>query len=103
MSATAFVINPGSRDGHVVAVFTIGVAGTDAIVKTVDHWTLLDGKIISLWARIFRAAGRARETRDQARPRSLILLSLVWAGAERIPRCLRSASDVAKEPVCHCR
>jgi hypothetical protein len=48
--------------GHVVAVFNIGVTGTDAIVKIVDHWTLRDGKAISL----FRAAGRARETRDQA-------------------------------------
>ena len=53
MSATAVVINPVSRDGHVAAVFNIGVAGTDAIVKIVDHWTLLDGKIISLWAAYF--------------------------------------------------
>jgi hypothetical protein len=52
MSATAVVINPVSRDGH-VAVFNIGVAGTDAIVKIVDHWTLLDGKAISLWAAYF--------------------------------------------------
>jgi hypothetical protein len=51
-----------AEDGHVVAVFNIGVTGTDAIVKIVDHWTLRDGKAISL----FRAAGRARETRDQA-------------------------------------
>jgi pimeloyl-ACP methyl ester carboxylesterase len=35
---------------------------SDAIVKIVGHWTLRDGKAISL----FRAAGRARETRDQA-------------------------------------
>ena len=53
MSATAVVINPVSRDGHVVAVFNIGVTGTDAIVKIVDHWTLLDGKALSLWAAYF--------------------------------------------------
>jgi len=51
-----------AEDGHVVAVFNIGVTGTDAIVKIVDHWTLRNGKAISL----SRAAGRARETRDQA-------------------------------------
>jgi hypothetical protein len=27
--------------------------GTDAIVKIVDHWTLLGGKAISLWAAYF--------------------------------------------------
>jgi ketosteroid isomerase-like protein len=45
--------NVVAEDGHVVAVFNIGVTGTDAIVKIVDHWTLLDGKAISLWAAYF--------------------------------------------------
>jgi hypothetical protein len=36
-----------------VAVFNISVTGTDAIVKIVDHWTLRDGKAISLWAAYF--------------------------------------------------
>jgi hypothetical protein len=36
-----------------VAVFNIGVTGTDAIIKIVDHWTLRDGKAISLWAAYF--------------------------------------------------
>jgi ketosteroid isomerase-like protein len=55
-----------AEDGHVVAVFNIGVTGTDAIVKIVNHRTLRDGKAISALGRLFRAAGRARETRDQA-------------------------------------
>jgi len=42
-----------AEDGHVVAVFNIGVTGTDAIIKIVDHWTLRDGKAISLWAAYF--------------------------------------------------
>ena len=42
--------NVVAEDGHVVAVFNIGVTGTDAIIKIVDHWTLRDGKAISLWA-----------------------------------------------------
>jgi hypothetical protein len=42
-----------AEDGHVVAVFNIGVTGTDAIVKIVDHWTLRDGKAISLWTAYF--------------------------------------------------
>jgi hypothetical protein len=42
-----------AEDGHVVAVFNIGVAGTDAIIRIVDHWTLRDGKAISLWAAYF--------------------------------------------------
>jgi hypothetical protein len=33
-----------------VAVFNIGVTGTDAVVKIVDHWTLRDGKALSLLA-----------------------------------------------------
>jgi len=41
------------EDGHVVAVFNIGVTGTNAIIKIVDHWTLRDGKAISLWAAYF--------------------------------------------------
>jgi hypothetical protein len=45
--------NVVGENGHVVAVFNIGVTGTDAIVKIVDHWTLLDGKAISLWAAYF--------------------------------------------------
>ena len=45
--------NVVAEDGHVVAVFNIGVTGTDAIVKIVDHWTLLGGKAISLWAAYF--------------------------------------------------
>jgi len=36
-----------------VAVFNIGVTGTDAIIKIVDHWTLRDGQAISLWAAYF--------------------------------------------------
>jgi hypothetical protein len=36
-----------------VAVFNIGVTETDAIIKIVDHWTLRDGKAISLWAAYF--------------------------------------------------
>jgi ketosteroid isomerase-like protein len=42
-----------AEDGHVVAVFKIGVTGTDAIIKIVDHWTVRDGKAISLWAAYF--------------------------------------------------
>jgi uncharacterized protein (DUF427 family)/ketosteroid isomerase-like protein len=42
--------NVVAEDGHVVAVFNIGVTGTDAVVKIVDHWTLRDGKAISLLA-----------------------------------------------------
>ena len=45
--------NVVAEDGHVVAVFNIGVTGTDAVVKIVDHWTLRDGKAISLWAAYF--------------------------------------------------
>jgi pimeloyl-ACP methyl ester carboxylesterase/ketosteroid isomerase-like protein len=45
--------NVVAEDGHVVAVFNIGVTGTDAIIKIVDHWTLRDGKAISLWAAYF--------------------------------------------------
>src|SRR6202140_117016 len=41
-----------AEDGHVVAVFNIGVTGTDAIIK-IDPWTLRDGKAISLWAPYF--------------------------------------------------
>ena len=40
--------NVVAEDGHVVAVFNIGVTGTDAMIKIVDHWTLRDGKAISL-------------------------------------------------------
>jgi hypothetical protein len=36
-----------------MAVFNIGVTGTDATIKIVDHWTLRDGKAISLWAANF--------------------------------------------------
>src|ERR1700722_19139415 len=42
-----------AEDGHVVAVFNIGVTGTDAIVKIVNHRTLRDGKAVSLWAAYF--------------------------------------------------
>ena len=42
-----------AEDGHVAAVFNIGVTGTDAIIKIVDHWTLRDGKAISLWVAYF--------------------------------------------------
>jgi hypothetical protein len=42
-----------AEDGHVVAVFKIGVIGTDPIIKIVDHWTVRDGKAISLWAAYF--------------------------------------------------
>ena len=45
--------NVVAENGHVEAVFNIGVTVTDAIVKIVDHWTLLDGKAISLWAAYF--------------------------------------------------
>ena len=45
--------NVVAEDGHVVAVFNIAVTGTDAIIKIVDHWTLRDGKAISLWAAYF--------------------------------------------------
>ncbi len=45
--------NVVAEDGHVVAVFNIGVTGTDAIIKIVDHWALRDGKAISLWAAYF--------------------------------------------------
>jgi hypothetical protein len=45
--------NVVAEDGHVVTVFNIGVTGTDAIVKIVDHWTLLAGKAISHWAAYF--------------------------------------------------
>src|SRR5882762_3568261 len=31
--------NVVAEHGHVVAVFNIGVTGTDAIIKIVDHWT----------------------------------------------------------------
>src|ERR1700720_1423706 len=42
-----------AEDGHVVAVFNIGVTGTDAIIKIVDHWTVRDGKATSRWAAYF--------------------------------------------------
>jgi len=42
-----------AEDGHVVAIFNIGVTGTDAIVKIVEDWTLRDGKALSLWAAYF--------------------------------------------------
>jgi ketosteroid isomerase-like protein len=45
--------NVVAEDGHVVAVFNIGVTGTDATIKIVDHWTVRDGKAISLWAAYF--------------------------------------------------
>jgi ketosteroid isomerase-like protein len=45
--------NVVAEDGHVVAIFNIGVTGTDAIIKIVDHLTLRDGKVISLWAAYF--------------------------------------------------
>ncbi len=45
--------NVVAEDDHVVAVFNIGVTGTDAIIKIVDHWTLRDGKATSLWAAYF--------------------------------------------------
>jgi len=45
--------NVVADDGHVVAIFNIGVTGTDAIIKIVDYWTLRDGKAISLWAAYF--------------------------------------------------
>ena len=45
--------NVVAEDAHVVAIFNIGVTGTDAIIKIVDHWTLRDGKAISLWAAYF--------------------------------------------------
>ena len=32
---------------------TSAFTGTDAIIKIVDHWTLRDGKAISLWAAYF--------------------------------------------------
>ena len=45
--------NVVAEDGHVVAIFNIGVTGSDAIIKIVDHWTVRDGKAISLWAAYF--------------------------------------------------
>jgi ketosteroid isomerase-like protein len=45
--------NVVAEDGHVVAVFNIGVTGIDAIIRIVDHWTLRDGKAISLCAAYF--------------------------------------------------
>ena len=45
--------NVVAEDGHVVAVFNIGVTGTDAIITIVDQWTLQDGKAISLWVAYF--------------------------------------------------
>ena len=44
--------NP-TKDYAGAMLFNIGVTGTDAIIKIVDHWTLRDGKAISLWAAYF--------------------------------------------------
>jgi hypothetical protein len=85
--------NVVAEDGHVVAVFNLGVTGTDAIVKIVDHWTLLDGKAISLWAAYFEPQAVLHKLGS----------SMPNAAAERIPHGLRSASDLAKESICRCR
>jgi hypothetical protein len=39
-----------------VAVFNIGVTGTDVIVKIVDHWTLLERQGHLALGRLFRAS-----------------------------------------------
>ena len=44
--------NP-TKDYAGAMLFNIGVTGTDAIVKIVNHRTLRDGKAISLWAAYF--------------------------------------------------
>jgi hypothetical protein len=58
-----------AEDGHVVAVFNIGLTGTDAIIKIVDHWTVRDGKALSLWAAYFEPQRHS----GSSTPRSLII------------------------------
>jgi len=38
---------------HVVALINIGVTGTDAIVKISEHWSVRDGKAMSIWVAYF--------------------------------------------------
>ena len=45
--------NVVAEDSRVVAVINMGVIGTDAIIKIVDHWTVRDGKATSLWVAYF--------------------------------------------------
>jgi ketosteroid isomerase-like protein len=41
-------------DGEqVVALITIGVAGTDDLIKISEHWTVRDGKATSIWVAYF--------------------------------------------------
>lgn len=38
---------------HVVALFHIGVRGTDATITISDHWIIRNGKAFSIWAVYF--------------------------------------------------
>src|SRR6202040_3457113 len=42
-----------AEGGRVSAVINMGVAGTDAIIKIVDVWTVRDGKVTSIWVAYF--------------------------------------------------
>jgi len=42
-----------AEGGRVSAVINMGVAGTDAIIKIADHWTVRDGKVTSIWVAYF--------------------------------------------------
>jgi len=39
--------------GRVAAVVNMGVTGTDVTIKIVDHWTVRDGKVTSIWIAYF--------------------------------------------------
>lgn len=38
---------------HVVALINIGVTGADAVIKISEHWTVREGKAISIWVAYF--------------------------------------------------
>ncbi len=42
-----------AEGNHVVALFRVGVKGTDATVTISDHWIIRDGKALSIWAIYF--------------------------------------------------
>jgi hypothetical protein len=42
-----------SEGEHAVALVNFGVAGTDAMIKISEHWTVKEGKAISLWVAYF--------------------------------------------------
>lgn len=42
-----------AEGGRVAAVVNFGVAGTDAMIKISEHWTVRDGKAASIWVAYF--------------------------------------------------